>query len=82
MVLTEEEIIEFNENCLKSGIDLKVVTLDENNQNCLEYYLQYNDEEDEEENQQNEGKNEANLITGNSNNYIGIKRKKSFSTSL
>ena len=81
ILLTEEEIIEFNENCQKCGIDLKVVTLDENNQNCLEYYLQFNEEESEEENEQNEQsdvKKGDNLITDNPNNYLGIKRNKSF----
>ena len=84
ILLTEEEIMEFNENCQNSGIDLKVVTLDENNQNCLEYYLQFNEEESEEENEQNEQneqsdvKKEDNLITDNPNNYLGIKRNKSF----
>ena len=38
ILLTEEEIREFNENCQKYGIDLNIITLDENNQNCLEYY--------------------------------------------
>ena len=78
ILLTEEEIIEFNENCQNSGIDLKVVTLDENNQNCLEYYLQFNEEESEEENEQNDVKKEDNFTIGNSNNYLGIKRNKSF----
>ena len=78
ILLTEEEIIEFNENCQNSGIDLKVVTLDENNQNCLECYLQFNEEESEEENEQNDVKKEDNFTIGNSNNYLGIKRNKSF----
>ena len=81
ILLTEDEIIEFNENCQKSGIDLKVVTLDENNQNCLECYLQFNEEESEEENEQNEQNEvikENNLVSDNFNNYLGIKRNKSF----
>ena len=78
ILLTEEEIIEFNESCQKSGIDLKVVTLDENNQSCLECYLQFNEEESEEEDEQNDIKKEDNLITDNPNNYLGIKRNKSF----